>query len=440
MSNSFIGSKIAIITKSQCRYTGTIIGIDAQASSIILGNVKCFGTENRGGNFSNSPMVGTLVPIMHFANSDIEDLKIVDEDQILENSSKQQSSYPMPVLSSPPLPPPPPQKKLSIHDDPAIVSAVVSSANKDLSMSNRLVHDLQHLNLSDEQSKKIPKPEESRIRTDPGERGPAWSLLSSSSNQQGSQSGNKSKFFDGFSSNNTEQFQSNRSQQRWPSNTHSTQTSRHQDSHYNEQEDDRGLPIRQPFFSNDRPYPQQQNRYQNGNMQNQQRYFYNNRRPQMNYQQRRPGYSGGGGGNRETFHDNGNNYDDDFDFETSNRKFNKITSEDEFKQQSESPNQFLHSNNDPGLTTEYEPIYDKKKSFFDHIALEDTSDIQAPMYNRSRNQDTFGNDRNQHQRNRGGGASAGGGGYRRSNNNYRQQQGNENFYYQQNNNGYHHRY
>ncbi len=166
-------------------------------------------------------------------------------------------------------------------------------------------------------------------------------------------------------------------------------------------------------------------------MQIQQRYNYNNRRPPMNNnQQRRPG--GGSGGNRETFYDNGSNYDDDFDFETSNRKFNKIASEDEFKQQSDSPNQFLHSTNE---TTEYEPIYDKKKSFFDSIALEETSDGQAPMYNRTRNQDTFGYDRNQQQRNRGGG-----GGYRRSyNNNYRQQ-GNENFYHRQNNNGYHYRY
>ena len=171
-------------------------------------------------------------------------------------------------------------------------------------------------------------------------------------------------------------------------------------------------------------------------MQNQQRNFYNNRRPQMNnqqQQQRRPG--GGGGGNRETFHDNGYNYNDDFDFETSNRKFNKIANDDEFKQQSESPNQFLYSNNDPGLTSEYEPIYDKKKSFFDNPAPEETTDVQGPMYNRSRNQDTFGYDRNQYQRNRGGGD-----GYRRPNNNNYRQQGNENFYQRQNNNGYQYRY
>jgi hypothetical protein len=80
-------------------------------------------------------------------------------------------------------------------------------------------------------------------------------------------------------------------------------------------------------------------------------------------------------------------------------------------------------------------MYDKKKSFFDNIAPEETLDVQGPMYNRSRNQDTFGNERYQHSRNRGGNT----GGYRRSNNNY-QQQGNEDFYYRRNNNGYHYRH
>ncbi|CAF1383915.1 unnamed protein product [Rotaria sp. Silwood1] len=454
MSSSFIGSKIAIITKSQCRYVGTIIGIDAQASSILLGNVKCFGTENRAGNFSNNQIAGTLVPIMQFANSDIEDLKIVDEEQIVDGQPKQQqqqqSSYPMSVLSSPPMPPPPPQKQSSIHDDPAIVSAVISTSNKDLPISSRLVNDLHQLKLSDDQHlKNLSKTEESRLRTDSGELGASWSLLSSSqwnnntksSSQQQQPSSNKSKFFDDFSLNTTDQLQSNRSQQRWPSNTHSTQTSRHQDSHYNEQEDDSGLPVRQPFFSNDRNYSQQQqqqqqNRYQNGNIYHQQRYFHNNnnnnnRRIQMNNYQRRPG-----DGNRETFHDNGNIYDDDFDFETNNRKFNKLISEDEFKEQSESSNQFLNFKHDSNLTNDYEPIYDKKKSFFDNIALEDTSNVSAPMYNYSRNQDTFGNDRNQRQKYRGNSS----GGYRRSNyNNYRQQQRNDDFYYRQNNNGYHYR-
>ncbi|CAF0842648.1 unnamed protein product [Adineta ricciae] len=448
MSGNFIGSKIAIITKSQCRYTGTIIGIDAQASSILLGNVKCFGTENRGGNFLNNQMVGTTVPIMQFANSDIEDLNIVGDEQPTETlpvqqPAAQQPSYSAPTIVSPPKQPALP-KQSSIHDDPAIVSAIVSSSNKDLSASNRLIHGLQQMNLSDGHSNRGSNFEESHLRTGTGESGSSWSLQTSSNwnhNQPNSQQSNaKSKFFDEFTLNNTDQIQSTRPQQRWPSNTHSTQTSRQHENRFNEPEDDSGLPVRQPFFSNDRSHSedvplQPTNRYQNGHMNFQQRSSYNHRRPPiMSYQQRRPG-----GGNRETFHDHSNNYDKEFDFETSNRKFNKITSEEEFKQQSESPDDFLHLNEKHDSNADFESVYDKKKSFFDNMALEDTGDVSGPMYNRSRNQDTFGNDRYQRQRGRG---SAGGGGYRRSNNNnnYRHQQGNDDFYYRQNNNGYHYRY
>lgn len=130
-------------------------GIDAEASSIILGNVKCFGTENRGGNLSNGQVPTSSVPIMQFANSDIEDLKIVDEEQSADGSAKKQSVASMPT----PAPPAPLAKQASIHDDPAIVSAVMSSSNKDSSMSSRLLHDLHHLSLADEQSKIFPKKE-----------------------------------------------------------------------------------------------------------------------------------------------------------------------------------------------------------------------------------------------------------------------------------------
>ncbi|CAF0876323.1 unnamed protein product [Adineta steineri] len=476
MSRDFIGSKIAIITKSQCRYVGTIIGIDSQTSSIVLGNVRCFGIENRSGHLTNGHKPGTILPIMQFANSDIEDLKIVDEEQQTPGTP-QQPSFSMPVASSPS------SQQASIHDDPAIVSAVMSSSNKvdtsNSSISNRLIHNLQHMTLSDEQSKSLSKHEESRHRSNSGELGASWSLLSPSkwehnnnnnntnnfktSSQQ--HSDNKSKFFDDFISNNTNntnQYQSNRSHQRSSHNTNSTQTSRENGNHYNGgQYEDNALPVRQPFFSNDRTYPQKQqqqqqhqqlqpDRYRNGHnqyqnqhqQQYQQRSFYNNRRPPMSHQQRRGG--GGGMGNRETFQNNPDDYDDDFDFETSNLKFNKLTSEDEFKHQADVP---LQTQDDIDSPTDYPLLYDKKKSFFDNLAITDPSDnTSAPhMYNRSKNTDTFGNDGYQRQNNR-----YNGNGYRGSNNNnnnnyYRQQRrGNDDFNYRQhnsnNNNGYHYRY
>ncbi len=291
---------------------------------------------------------------------------------------------------------------------------------------------------------------ESRIHSNSGELGSPWSLLSSSkwepnNSKSSSQqpSGNKSKFFDDFisdknKSNNNNQHQVNRIHQR-TSNTHSTQTSRENGG---SQYDENGLPIRQPFFSNDRPYPQrqqqqqqQQNRYQNGNGQYQQRNFYNNRRPQMPNQQRRTG--GGGGGNRETFQDNPNDYDADFDFETSNLKFNKLTNDDESKNPIDLT---IQPQIDTDSSSEYPPLYDKKRSFFDNLAATESSDGPT-MYNRSKNTDTFGNDGYQRSNYRSNGY-----GYRRSNNNYRQQQeyGNDDSRYRQynnnNNNGYHYRY
>ena len=294
---------------------------------------------------------------------------------------------------------------------------------------------------------------ESRIRSNSGDLGPSWSLLSptkwetnnskSSSTQQ--HPGNKSKFFDDFISdknNPTNQQQFNRSHQR------STQTSRENGA---QQYDENGFRVRQPFFSDDRPYPQrqqqqqqqqqppqqQQNRYQNGNGQHQQRYFHNNnRRPQMLNQQRRPG-----GGNRETFQDNPNDYDADFDFETSNLKFNKLTSEEELKNPSDST---IQAPINPDSSSDYLALYDKKRSFFDNLLLKEPSDgPTSHMYNRSKNTDTFGHDGYQRQYHR----SNEYGGYRRSNNNNSRQQhyGNDDFQYRPrhnngNNNGYRYRY
>lgn len=430
MSSSFIGSKIAIVTKSQSRYSGTIIGIDAQASSIILGNVKCFGSENRAGSLSNGHLGGTAVPIMQFANSDIEDLKIVDE----ENSASNVSASTTSAASV---------KQTSIHDDPAIVSAVVSGGGApkketSASLTSRLVDDLQHLTLSHEQNA---KKHESRIRSDSGELGPSWSLLSPSKwtsqhhpGPVGPSTGNKSKFFDDFTLNSNGETSTSSSQQRWTSNNHGTQTSQRQ-VFQQERDHDRSLPVRQPFFTDDQPTVSGLMRSQNGHHHQQQsRNFYNHRRPQHQFHhhqvQRRPG-----GGNRETFDDNGNFYENDFDFESSNRKFNKLASEDEFKQQ---------SNEGPLIeedlsSADYKPLYDKKKSFFDNITLQETSDLPVPIYHRSRNQDTFGgNDRYQRpkqyhrpQNNN----------YRRSNHtNYRQQSNNDDFHSRSHQNGYHYRY
>ena len=226
--------------------------------------------------------------------------------------------------------------------------------------------------------------------------------------------------------NSTESIQPQRSQRWMPSslNNHGTQTS----NRSNQYDDERDLPTRQPFFSEDQPFSPQQN-FSINSSSHQHRNFTNNRRPPM---RRRPM----GGGNRETFYDNGMHYDDEFDFESSNRKFNKITNEEEFKQPADSLQTFklaIESHQDGSI--EYQPVYDKKKSFFDNISLQETTDLPVPMYHRSRNQDTFGNnhhnDRYQRSKYRGNGNGNGYGGQRRTN-----YQNNSN----SNQNGYHYRY
>lgn len=347
MSSNFIGSKIAIVTKSQSRYSGTIIGIDAQSSSIVLGNVKCYGTENRLGSISNGPLAGSVVPIMQFNNSDIEDLKIVDEEGATD-ASQNKNSTTTTTTSAPSI-----EKSSSIHDDPAIVSAVISSSTKENSgTTNRLIDGLHKLHLGDDSKKEV----DSRARDQGLDLGGSWSLLASTKEVNPK---SKSKFFDNFALNSTSDVvQSLSRPQRWTSsNSHATQTSYR--SHQNG--DEKVLPTRQPFFSEEQTFfPQQRN-------------FNQNRRPMMN--RRRPM----NGGNRETFDSYGNQFDDEFDFESNNRKFNKITSDEEFEQIKTS------------IENHQQTAYDKKKSFFDNITLQENGDLSVPVYHRSKNQETFGN-------------------------------------------------
>lgn len=98
---------------------------------------------------------------------------------------------------------------------------------------------------------------------------------------------------------------------------------------------------------------------------------------------------------RETFQGDVNDINDEFDFESSNRKFNKIASEDEFKQQNDSsvdPSWQMPLDNH--LNAEHAPIYDKKKSFFDNVSSTETTDGSRSMrhQHRTTNQDTFGYD------------------------------------------------
>lgn len=136
-----------------------------------------------------------------------------------------------------------------------------------------------------------------------------------------------------------------------------------------------------------------------------QRNFHNNYRGQRPFHQRRIG--GFVGGNRETFQGFPDDIDDEFDFETSNSKFHKLTTDDEAKHENNvATNHSLPFKFDNDTTVEHPSVYDKKKSFFDNLAVSEQSEMpKSHGYGRS------------------------------TNNTYRQNQyGSDNFHYKQHNN------
>jgi hypothetical protein len=219
------------------------------------------------------------------------------------------------------------------------------------------------------------------------------------------------------------------------SNTHTNPTfrdqNRHQHSEYNHTK------VRQGSTSNDGSYvPEQYNPYGTGHTYSQQRTARRHRPTSMS-NQRGHRMNGNVNAARDAFQDNVQNYDADFDFETSNRTFNKLASADEFKQQTDSTGhfdhrQFINKNNE--TTTDYALLHDKKKSFFDNTTVKHTSNGSKTSANhRTNNMTTFGYDGQVQRLNARPVVNT----HRRANNYYRQQQSYDYSYQQSiNTNGY----
>ncbi|KAG1472634.1 hypothetical protein G6F56_001421 [Rhizopus delemar] len=97
---SYIGSKISLISLSDIRYVGILHSINAQDSTVGLKQVRSFGTEGRKGKMDEeiSPSENVFDYVV-FRGSDIKDLQ---------------------VFEAPPKPTPPPPQ--SLPQDPAIMS------------------------------------------------------------------------------------------------------------------------------------------------------------------------------------------------------------------------------------------------------------------------------------------------------------------------------
>ncbi|EIE76388.1 hypothetical protein G6F46_003231 [Rhizopus delemar] len=97
---SYIGSKISLISLSDIRYVGILHSINAQDSTVGLKQVRSFGTEGRKGKMEEEiPPSENVFDYVVFRGSDIKDLQ---------------------VFEAPPKPTPPPPQ--SLPQDPAIMS------------------------------------------------------------------------------------------------------------------------------------------------------------------------------------------------------------------------------------------------------------------------------------------------------------------------------
>eukprot|EP00211_Chloroparvula_japonica_P002757 CAMPEP_0119119992 /NCGR_PEP_ID=MMETSP1310-20130426/1233_1 /TAXON_ID=464262 /ORGANISM="Genus nov. species nov., Strain RCC2339" /LENGTH=519 /DNA_ID=CAMNT_0007109455 /DNA_START=56 /DNA_END=1613 /DNA_ORIENTATION=+ len=73
----FLGSKISLISNSDIRYEGTLYTIDTEKSSVVLSNVKHFGTEDRRKD-NPCPPSDKIYEFIIFRGTDIKDLTVCE--------------------------------------------------------------------------------------------------------------------------------------------------------------------------------------------------------------------------------------------------------------------------------------------------------------------------------------------------------------------------
>lgn len=81
----FVGKLISIVDTKSVRYVGILGSISAETSSLVLNNVKIYGTESRvDENDTNNrvlPESGRRSSVV-FKGSDVEDLQVIETDHL----------------------------------------------------------------------------------------------------------------------------------------------------------------------------------------------------------------------------------------------------------------------------------------------------------------------------------------------------------------------
>jgi protein LSM14 len=79
MTGGYIGSKISLISRSDIRYVGILHSINSQDSTVSLEQVRSFGTEGRRANPADEiPPTDTIYDYIVFRGSDVKDLHVCE--------------------------------------------------------------------------------------------------------------------------------------------------------------------------------------------------------------------------------------------------------------------------------------------------------------------------------------------------------------------------
>ncbi|KAI8355175.1 Scd6-like Sm domain-containing protein [Blakeslea trispora] len=93
-SQKYIGSKISLTSFSDIRYVGILHNINPVDSTLVLQNVKSFGTEGRKSNPSEEILASDSVfDYVVFRGTDIKDLQVFEAPPSFQSSSGSQQNY-----------------------------------------------------------------------------------------------------------------------------------------------------------------------------------------------------------------------------------------------------------------------------------------------------------------------------------------------------------